>query len=78
MEHKILNRYPIGNPRRKWTQDHFVLSQFKAHGNDMRKHIKACADVGLTPLSLAGLRISRRTPPFSFASNSAFASFIRT
>lgn len=52
MEHKILNRYPIGNPRRKWTQDKFVLSQFKAHGNDMRKHVKACADVGFDTVEL--------------------------
>ena len=52
MEHKILNRYPIGNPRRKWTQDNFVLSQFKAHGNDMRKCIKACADVGFDTVEL--------------------------
>lgn len=52
MEHKILNRYPIGNPRRKWRQDHFVLSQFKAIGNNMRKHIKACADVGFDTVEL--------------------------
>ena len=52
MEHKILNRYPIGNPRRKWTQDRFILSQFKAHGNDMRKHVKACADVGFDTVEL--------------------------
>ena len=36
MEHKILSRYPLGNPRRKWRQDNFILSQFKAQGNDMR------------------------------------------
>ena len=52
MEHKILNRYPIGNPRRKWTQDNFVLSQFKAHGNNMRRHVKACADVGFDTVEL--------------------------
>ena len=52
MEHKILNRYPIGNPRRKWTQDNFVLSQFKAYGNNMRRHIKACADVGFDTVEL--------------------------
>lgn len=52
MEHKILNRYPIGNPRRKWRQDNFVLSQFKAQGNDMRKHIKACFDVGFDTVEL--------------------------
>ena len=52
MKQIILNRYPIGNPRRKWTQDHFILSQFKAHGNNMRKHVKACADVGFDTVEL--------------------------
>ena len=52
MEHKILNRYPLQNPRRKWKQDNFILSQFKAHGNNMRKHIKACADVGFDTVEL--------------------------
>ena len=52
MEHKVLNRYPIGNPRRKWKQDNFVLSQFKAYGNNMRKYIKACADVGFDTVEL--------------------------
>lgn len=52
MEHKILNRYPLGNPRRKWTQDNFVLSQFKAYGNNMRKCVKACADVGFDTVEL--------------------------
>ena len=26
MQHKLLARYPIGNPRRVWRQDNFVLS----------------------------------------------------
>lgn len=52
MKHRILNRYPIGNPRRKWKQDNFVLSQFKAYGNNMRKYVKACADVGFDTVEL--------------------------
>ena len=52
MEHKILNRYPLKNPRRKWKQDNFVLSQFKAHGNNMRRCVKACADVGFDTVEL--------------------------
>lgn len=52
MDHKILNRYPIGNPHRKWRQDNFILSQFKAHGNNMRKNVKACADVGFDTVEL--------------------------
>ena len=45
MEHKILLRYPLGNPTRVWKQDNFVLSQFEAFGNNMRKTVKAMADV---------------------------------
>ena len=26
MEKKLFARYPIGNPRRKWRQDNFILS----------------------------------------------------
>ena len=28
MEHRILARYPLGNPRRSWKQDNFILSNF--------------------------------------------------
>ena len=52
MEHRILSRYPLGNPRRKWRQDNFVLSQFKAYGGNMRKCVKACADVGFDTVEL--------------------------
>ena len=44
--HKIFARYPLSNPTRKWKQDNFVLSQFEAFGNNMRKTVKAMADVG--------------------------------
>lgn len=26
MKHRILKRYPVGNPRRKWRQDYFILN----------------------------------------------------
>lgn len=52
MEHRILNRYPLGNPRRKWKQEDFVLSQFKGYGNDLYKHAKTCADVGFDTVEL--------------------------
>ena len=26
MDHKMLARYPVGNPRRKWRQDNFILA----------------------------------------------------
>ena len=46
MEHKILARYPLGNPRRFWQQDNFVLSTFSAKGENMRGILETCADAG--------------------------------
>ncbi len=52
MEKKILARYPIGNPRRLWLQDNFILSNFSAKGDDMRKVIRNCAAAGFNMLEL--------------------------
>ena len=52
MEHRILKRFPIGNPTRKWKQDNFVLSNFAARGNNMRKAIYNCAEAGFNLLEL--------------------------
>ena len=52
MEKKIFARYPLGNPRRKWKQDNFILSNFSAKGDDMRKVIRNCADAGFNMLEL--------------------------
>lgn len=32
MQTRLLKRYPIGNPRRVWKQDRFVISTFSIHG----------------------------------------------
>ena len=52
MEKKILARYPIGNPRRLWLQDNFILSNFSAKGDNMRKVIRNCAEAGFNMLEL--------------------------
>ena len=52
MEHRILPRYPIGNPRRIWRQDNFVLSTFSARGQNMRSVIENCADAGFNLLEM--------------------------
>lgn len=52
MEHKILARYPIGNPHRIWKQDNFILSNFSAKGDNMRKVIRNCAEAGFNLLEL--------------------------
>lgn len=52
MEHKILSRYPLGNPHRVWRQDNFVLSTFSAKGENMRDVLENCADAGFTMLEL--------------------------
>lgn len=52
MEHKILARYPLGNPRRIWQQDNFVLSTFSAKGDNMRGILETCADAGYTMVEI--------------------------
>lgn len=52
MEHRILKRYPIGNPRRLWQQDNFVLSTFAARGESMRDALENCADAGFNMVEL--------------------------
>ena len=52
MEHRILSRTPIGNPRRIWRQDNFVLSTFSARGRDMRSVIENCAEAGFNLLEM--------------------------
>ena len=52
MEHKILSRYPLGNPRRMWRQDNFILSTFSARGDNMRDVLENCADAGFNMLEL--------------------------
>ena len=52
MEHKILKRFPIGNPTRNWKQDNFVLSNFAARGTNMRNAIYNCAEAGFNLLEL--------------------------
>ncbi|MBR5871224.1 MAG: hypothetical protein IKZ09_09320, partial [Clostridia bacterium] len=46
MEHKIYARYPLGNPRRIWRQDNFLLSTFSAQGGNMRGILETCAQAG--------------------------------
>ena len=61
MQHKLFARYPIGNPRRKWKQDNFVLSIANPGpmGLDIadeftlrkvRRAVKTCTDAGFNLL----------------------------
>ncbi len=52
MEHRILKRYPLGNPRRLWRQDNFILSTFAARGENMRDALENCADAGFNMVEL--------------------------
>lgn len=52
MEHRILERYPLGNKRRAWRQDNFVLSNFSARASDMRKCLRNCKDAGFTMVEI--------------------------
>ena len=61
MQHKLLARYPVANPRRKWKQDNFVLSIANPGpmGLDIsdeftlrktRRAVKTCTDAGFNLL----------------------------
>ncbi|MBQ3079513.1 MAG: hypothetical protein IJC48_05875 [Clostridia bacterium] len=63
MEKRILERFPIGNPRRVWRQKDFTLSTFSPgdvffnfdDGNaaeKMKKAVKTCYDAGFTMIEL--------------------------
>lgn len=65
MEHKYLPRYPLGNPKREWKQDKFILSTFSptcVHYNSnlqnpnaydiARRAVKTCADAGFNLLEM--------------------------
>ena len=50
METKIIYRYPIGNPRRKYRQDNLVISTFKAYCGNIRLGIEHCKEAGFNML----------------------------
>lgn len=52
MKHQILLRYPLGNPRRVWRQDNFILSTFSAHTSNMRDSLENCTEAGYTLLEM--------------------------
>jgi hypothetical protein len=52
MQHRILPRVPVGNPRRIWRQDNFILSTFSARGRDMRSVIENCTEAGFNLLEM--------------------------
>ena len=54
MEHRIFFRYSLGNPRRIWRQDNFVLSTFSAVGKNMRGILQTCADAGFNLIETGG------------------------
>ena len=47
METKIIYRVPLGNPERKYRQDRFIISTFRALTNDLRKGLELCKELGL-------------------------------
>lgn len=46
MENKIIRRAPLGNPRRFWRQNRFVLSTFSLRSDDVRKAINTLVEAG--------------------------------
>lgn len=62
MNHKLLARHPLGNPRRIWRQDNFILSTFSPAATDYkpdpdaeqktRRAVRTCAEAGFNLLEL--------------------------
>lgn len=52
MKHKVLKRYPLGNPKRVWRQDNFILSTFQCQAESMRQAIENLKEAGFTMLEL--------------------------
>jgi len=46
METKIIYRTPVGNPERKYRQDKFIISTFKAKTEHVRRGIELCKELG--------------------------------
>ena len=46
MQTKIIYRQPIGNPKRKYRQDRFVISTFRALTNNVRRGLELCKEMG--------------------------------
>ncbi len=52
MEHKILPRYPLGNPHRLWKQDNLVLSTFSVRAGNIRNAMETCKAAGFNMVEL--------------------------
>ena len=52
MEHKVLFRHPLGNSKRPWKQDNFVLSSFQGKGLNKRNAVENWKESGLTCVEL--------------------------
>ena len=46
MNKKIIYREPIGNPDRKYRQDRFMISTFRALTNNLRRSLELCKELG--------------------------------
>ena len=52
MQHRILYRYPLGNSKRVWKQDNFILSSFQGKGKNKRSAVENWKESGLTCVEL--------------------------
>jgi len=53
MKTRIIYRYPLGNPRRKYRQDNLVISTFKAYTGNIRLGIEHCKEMGFNMVEFA-------------------------
>ena len=46
MNTKLLPRYPLGNKKRKYRQERFIISTFRADTDDLRRGIPEAKELG--------------------------------
>lgn len=59
MKTRIIPRYPVGNPNRKYRQDRFILSTFRGDTDDMRRGISEVKELGFNLVEFAWVNPER-------------------
>ena len=59
MDVKIIKRYPIGNPTRKWKQKDFIISTFSGFANDMEKGLQYLKEAHFNLVEMAWIDVKR-------------------
>ncbi len=56
METKVIFRYPLGNPKRKYRQDRLIISTFNANMSNLRRGLEHCRELGFNTVEFAWVK----------------------